>query len=134
MKTVDFDLAVRLDKLGYNGSHLDLWIDDGSKYKLICDWRMYILYYKPKGCPAYKRPYLEEIAEWLREKHGIFVWVTPRKQFGREPIEYEGNVVLRKNIGIYCTKITLNTKGPDYDITLEATIKQVLDLMENKQI
>lgn len=130
MKTVDFDLAVRLDKLGYDGSYSDLWVDDGSKYKLACDWIMYILDYEPKGYPAYRRPYLEEVAEWLRDKHNIHICVIGNYRCDGSLCGFElwiqGLPQGRK--ALYYETDSLS----EYDMALETAINKVLHLIEKE--
>lgn len=121
MKIVDKETALRLKSLGYDGEAAYWYNESCTGLMNLC------------MSGSFASPYWEQVCDWLREKHGIFVWVSPRKNFGVEPVEYEGSVVLKKDISVYCTKVTLNTKGATYDITLEGTIKQALDLIEKKK-
>lgn len=124
MKTIDYSTAKRLAKLNYSGEWDKLWNDGPDKWppRLI----------QPISCcnlyEQYPAPYLEQVVEWLRKMHNIFVWVEPRYMQGykMDDVKWAYKVQPLSNI----RKQTFGRDFNTYDAALEMAINDALGLIE----
>lgn len=134
MKAVSFELAKRLKALGYHEDVMDFYYkgvlngNDGPGdaclgHNLFDDFNADNGKESENYCSA---PFLEDVGEWLRTNHKLWVYVRPSFYDG---VEYVPNLVDENGDEHFCDSEFFT----DYNDAYERSIDEALDLINERR-